>query len=61
MAYPTTTAPDPRIGMEPRYTPDYERSRPQPAREREPHRRRNYADSLSYARLPFPCHCRPME
>jgi hypothetical protein len=40
MAYPTTTAPDPRIGMEPRYTPDYERSRPQPAREREPHRRR---------------------
>ncbi|KAJ5378788.1 hypothetical protein N7509_011907 [Penicillium cosmopolitanum] len=40
MAYPTTTAPDPRIGMEPRYTPEYERSRPQPAREREPHRRR---------------------
>ncbi|KAJ5108525.1 hypothetical protein N7456_005200 [Penicillium angulare] len=40
MAYPTTTAPDPRIGMEPRYTPEYERSRPQPTRERDPHRRR---------------------
>ncbi|KAJ5182762.1 hypothetical protein N7492_000378 [Penicillium capsulatum] len=39
MAYPTTTAPDPRIGMEPRYTPEYERSRPQPA-SRDPHRRR---------------------
>ncbi|KAJ5191657.1 uncharacterized protein N7498_010642 [Penicillium cinerascens] len=40
MAYPTTTAPDPRIGMEPRYTPEYERSRPQPTRERDQHRRR---------------------
>ena len=40
MAYPPTTAPDPRIGMEPRYTPEYERSRPQPTRERDPHRRR---------------------
>lgn len=40
MAYPTTTAPDPRIGMEPRYTPEYERSRPQATRERDPHRRR---------------------
>lgn len=40
MAYPSTTAPDPRIGMEPRYTPEYERSRPQPTRERDPHRRR---------------------
>ncbi|OJJ48381.1 hypothetical protein ASPZODRAFT_1579923 [Penicilliopsis zonata CBS 506.65] len=43
MAYPPTTAPDPRIGMDPRYTPDStysERNRPQPAREREPHRRR---------------------
>ncbi|KAJ5992452.1 hypothetical protein N7451_008176 [Penicillium sp. IBT 35674x] len=41
MSYPTTTAPDPRIGgMEPRYTPEYERSRPQPTRERDPHRRR---------------------
>lgn len=39
MAYPTTTAPDPRIGMEPRYTPEYDRSRPQPA-SRDPHRRR---------------------
>ncbi|KAJ5618994.1 hypothetical protein N7510_002978 [Penicillium lagena] len=39
--YPTTSAPDPRIGMEPRYTPEYDRtSRPQAAREREPHRRR---------------------
>ncbi|KAJ5908513.1 hypothetical protein N7495_001195 [Penicillium taxi] len=40
MTYPPTTAPDPRIGMEPRYTPEFERSRPQPTREREPHRRR---------------------
>lgn len=42
MAYPATTAPDPRIGMEPRYTPDSgypDRSRPQPAREREAPRR----------------------
>lgn len=39
MSYPTTTAPDPRIGMEPRYTPEYDRSRPQPA-SRDPHRRR---------------------
>ncbi|KAL4904500.1 hypothetical protein BDW74DRAFT_25568 [Aspergillus multicolor] len=41
MAYPATTAPDPRIGMEPRYTPEstYDRSRPQPAREREAPRR----------------------
>ncbi|KAJ0416249.1 hypothetical protein BJY00DRAFT_235339 [Aspergillus carlsbadensis] len=40
MAYPTTTAPDPRIGMEPRYTPEYsDRSRPQPTREREAPRR----------------------
>lgn len=39
MAYPTTTAPDPRIGgMEPRYTPEYER-RPQATRN-DPHRRR---------------------
>ncbi|KAJ5146327.1 uncharacterized protein N7515_000891 [Penicillium bovifimosum] len=38
MAYPTTTAPDPRIGMEPRYTPEYER-RPQASRDN-PHRRR---------------------
>jgi hypothetical protein len=38
MAYPTTTAPDPRIGMEPRYTPEYER-RPQATRDN-PHRRR---------------------
>lgn len=41
MAYPSTTAPDPRIGMESRYTPEYERSRPQATRgERDPHRRR---------------------
>ncbi|KAJ5689169.1 hypothetical protein N7462_003561 [Penicillium macrosclerotiorum] len=44
MAYPATTAPDPRIGgggMEARYTPEYERSRPQQTtRERDPHRRR---------------------
>lgn len=40
MAYPASTAPDPRIGMEARYTPEYERSRPQPTRERDPHRRR---------------------
>ncbi|KAJ5104542.1 hypothetical protein NUU61_001889 [Penicillium alfredii] len=41
MAYPPTTAPDPRIGMEPRYTPEYERSRPpQATRDRDPHRRR---------------------
>ncbi|KAL4750893.1 hypothetical protein BDW72DRAFT_203516 [Aspergillus terricola var. indicus] len=41
MGYPATTAPDPRIGMEPRYTPEstYDRSRPQPAREREAPRR----------------------
>ncbi|KAL6238049.1 hypothetical protein BDW75DRAFT_46597 [Aspergillus navahoensis] len=41
MAYPATTASDPRIGMEPRYTPEstYDRSRPQPAREREAPRR----------------------
>ncbi|KAJ5795115.1 hypothetical protein N7457_001714 [Penicillium paradoxum] len=38
MSYPTTTAPDPRIGMEPRYTPEYER-RPQATRDN-PHRRR---------------------
>ena len=38
MAYPTTTAPDPRIGMEPRYTPEYDRNRPQTSRD--PHRRR---------------------
>ncbi|KAJ6034541.1 uncharacterized protein N7446_009290 [Penicillium canescens] len=38
MAYPTTTAPDPRIGMEPRYTPEYER-RPQATRDNT-HRRR---------------------
>lgn len=40
MAYPASTAPDPRIGMEARYTPEYEQRRPQPARERDPHRRR---------------------
>lgn len=40
MAYPASTAPEPRIGLEPRYTPEYERSRPQPTRERDPHRRR---------------------
>ncbi|KKK25177.1 hypothetical protein AOCH_004555 [Aspergillus ochraceoroseus] len=42
MAYPTTTAPDPRIAMEPRYTPEStypDRNRPQPAREREAQRR----------------------
>ncbi|KAJ6155554.1 hypothetical protein N7470_006120, partial [Penicillium chermesinum] len=41
MGYPSTTAPDPRIGMEPRYTPEFERSRPQATRgDRDPHRRR---------------------
>lgn len=40
MAYPASTAPDPRIGMEARYTPEYERRGPQPTRERDPHRRR---------------------
>lgn len=39
MAYPASTAPDPRIG-EARFTPEYERGRPQPTRERDPHRRR---------------------
>ncbi|KAL2220124.1 putative transcription factor RfeG [Thermoascus aurantiacus ATCC 26904] len=41
IAYPPTTAPDPRIGMDPRYAePAYaDRSRPQPAREREAPRR----------------------
>lgn len=41
MAYPTTTAPDPRIGMEPRYTPDsvYPDRNRQPTREREMPRR----------------------
>ncbi|KAL2868528.1 putative transcription factor RfeG [Aspergillus lucknowensis] len=42
MAYPTTAAPDPRIPMEPRYTPESaysDRSRPQPTREREAPRR----------------------
>ncbi|KAL4954097.1 hypothetical protein BDW69DRAFT_145195 [Aspergillus filifer] len=42
MAYPATTAPDTRIGMEPRYTPDSgysDRNRPQPTREREVPRR----------------------
>ncbi|KAL4877484.1 hypothetical protein BJY04DRAFT_209918 [Aspergillus karnatakaensis] len=42
MAYPTTTAPDPRIGLEPRYTPESgysDRSRPQATREREAPRR----------------------
>ncbi|KAB8233128.1 hypothetical protein BDV23DRAFT_101088 [Aspergillus alliaceus] len=44
IAYPATTAPDPRIGgMDPRYTPESaysDRSRPQPTRERDPARRR---------------------
>jgi hypothetical protein len=39
MAYPATSAPDPRIGMEPRFTPEYER-RPQATRNEAPHRRR---------------------
>ncbi|RDK39398.1 hypothetical protein M752DRAFT_56205 [Aspergillus phoenicis ATCC 13157] len=42
--YPTTTAPDPRIGMDPRYTPEAsyppaDRNRPQPARGGEAPRR----------------------
>ncbi|KAI9372567.1 hypothetical protein BJX61DRAFT_436472 [Aspergillus egyptiacus] len=43
MAYPTTTAPDPRIGMEPRYTPEStypDRNRPQPTRGEAPRRTR---------------------
>ncbi|KAI9045343.1 putative transcription factor RfeG [Aspergillus affinis] len=42
MVYPATTAPDPRIGMDPRYTPESAYSggsRPQPARERDATRR----------------------
>ncbi|KAA8647096.1 putative transcription factor RfeG [Aspergillus tanneri] len=43
MAYPATTAPDPRIGgIDPRYTPESaysDRNRPQPARERDTTRR----------------------
>ncbi|GLI79370.1 hypothetical protein PoHVEF18_007701 [Penicillium ochrochloron] len=43
IAYPaSTSAADSRMSgsMEPRYTPEYERSRPQPTRERDPHRGR---------------------
>ncbi|KAI9930006.1 hypothetical protein MW887_011816 [Aspergillus wentii] len=45
MPYPATTAPDPRIGMDPRYTPDSatypdRNPRPQPARETQPRRPR---------------------
>ncbi|KAJ5495369.1 hypothetical protein N7539_000485 [Penicillium diatomitis] len=43
IGYPaSTSAVDVRMtsSMEPRYTPEYERSRPQPTREREPHRGR---------------------
>ncbi|PWY90845.1 hypothetical protein BO70DRAFT_284110 [Aspergillus heteromorphus CBS 117.55] len=42
IAYPPTTAPDPRIGLDPRYTPEStysDRSRPQPARGGEAPRR----------------------
>lgn len=42
MSYSSTTVPDPRIGMDPRYTPEYSdrSSRTQPAREREARRPR---------------------
>ncbi|EAL91700.1 hypothetical protein V6Z96_000604 [Aspergillus fumigatus] len=39
MTYPATTAPDPRIGMDPRYTPEYDRNRPQATRESQAPRR----------------------
>ncbi|EAW12728.1 putative transcription factor RfeG [Aspergillus clavatus NRRL 1] len=39
MTYPATTAPDPRIGMDPRYTPEYDRTRPQATRESQAPRR----------------------
>ncbi|PKX97163.1 putative transcription factor RfeG [Aspergillus novofumigatus IBT 16806] len=39
MTYPATTAPDPRIGMDPRYTPEFDRNRPQATRESQAPRR----------------------
>ncbi|GIK00215.1 hypothetical protein Aspvir_004235 [Aspergillus viridinutans] len=39
MTYPATTAPDPRIGMDTRYTPEFDRNRPQATRESQAPRR----------------------